>query len=399
MESSTSSKTRTKTHKGKPSEDILPGNLLNCRRIKDGNFHLAKIIQKRNLIGGGVGDFEYYVNYIDLNRRNDEWVKFERFDLKSLKPDIEPVEPEELAGVRTVECIELRRHEIKTWYSSPIPLEFEDCRRLHVCEFCFTFKNSRSQLKKHKKDCQIRDPPGHEIYRDGNLSVFQIDGATNTEYCDNLCYLAKMFLDIKGNLGRTENKMFYVLIVHDDLGYDMVAYFSKVKLVMESYNVSRILTLPPYQRRGYGTFLIGLAHEVAKWEKVKMGGVKSQLSDLALSCYRKYWNRVLLRVLKQHKGGPLSILDLSEKTAIHPEDVTATLKQLNLLELDRENRRYNVITDAARLARHDIYSTETEIVDFPDYTKNLDSYFDPCPDFDAAKMITWLHPQTEEEED
>ena len=38
---------------------------------------------------------------------------------------------------------------------------------------------------------------GDEIYRDGNLSVFEVDGKENKVYCQNLCLLAKLFLDHK----------------------------------------------------------------------------------------------------------------------------------------------------------------------------------------------------------
>lgn len=34
-------------------------------------------------------------------------------------------------------------------------------------------------------------PPGNEIYRHENLSVFEVDGAVSKIYCQNLCYFAK----------------------------------------------------------------------------------------------------------------------------------------------------------------------------------------------------------------
>ena len=40
-------------------------------------------------------------------------------------------------------------------------------------------------------------PPGDEIYRNSSISVFEIDGATSRTYCQNLCLLAKLFLDHK----------------------------------------------------------------------------------------------------------------------------------------------------------------------------------------------------------
>ena len=45
--------------------------------------------------------------------------------------------------------------------------------------------------------CKMRHPPGDEIYRDGSVSIFEVDGRKNKIYCQNLCLLSKMFLDHK----------------------------------------------------------------------------------------------------------------------------------------------------------------------------------------------------------
>ena len=38
---------------------------------------------------------------------------------------------------------------------------------------------------------------GNEIYRDESVSMFELDGAVEKIYCQNLCYFAKLFLDHK----------------------------------------------------------------------------------------------------------------------------------------------------------------------------------------------------------
>jgi histone acetyltransferase MYST1 len=106
-------------------------------------------------------------------------------------------------------------------------------------------------------------------------------------------------------------------------------YLFQEKHSEEGYNLACILTLPPYQRKGYGKFLISfckysdlfkwdcfeysnkaediieyfpaLAYELSKKE-VKVGTPERPLSDLGLLSYRGYWTRVLLDIIKKHRG-------------------------------------------------------------------------------------------------
>ena len=91
-----------------------------------------------------------------------------------------------------------------------------------------------------------------------------------------------------------------------------------------------ILTLPPFQRKGYGKLLINFAYELSKKEN-KVGTPEKPLSDLGLLSFRSYWTQVLLEILRKHRGN-LSIKDISEMTAIKTEDIISTLQALNLIK-------------------------------------------------------------------
>jgi len=239
-------------------------------------------------------------------------------------------EHEEITKVKNINIIELGKFDIDTWYFSPYPEEFAKVDKLFICEFCLKYMKKKKTLVRHKLKCDLRHPPGNEIYRNGTLSIFEVDGKKNKIYCQNLCLLAKLFLDHKTLYYDVEPFLFYIMTECDNRGCHVVGYFSKEKHSTEDYNLACILTLPPFQRKGYGKLLISFAYELSKKEG-KVGTPEKPLSDLGLLSFRSYWTQILLEILRKHRGN-LSIKDISEMTAIKTEDIISTLQSLNLIK-------------------------------------------------------------------
>jgi histone acetyltransferase HTATIP len=117
---------------------------------------------------------------------------------------------------------------------------------------------------------------------------------------------------------------------NDDVGHHLIGYFSKEKQSSEEYNVACILTLPQYQRMGYGKMLIAFSYELSKIEK-KTGSPEKPLSDLGLLSYRSYWADTILEKLYSHRG-EITIAELSEATAFTIDDIMHTLHTLDMLK-------------------------------------------------------------------
>ncbi|XP_015789864.1 histone acetyltransferase KAT7 [Tetranychus urticae] len=236
--------------------------------------------------------------------------------------------PPKKTGIKT---IEMGKYEMDVWYSSPYPSDYACLPKLYICEFCLKYFNSSLTMKRHSLKCPLHCPPGNEIYRKANISVFEIDGEKNKLYCQNLCLLAKLFLDHKTLYYDVEPFRFYIMTESDNDGFHIIGYFSKEKNSFLNYNVSCILTLPPYQKQGFGRMLIDFSYLLTRVEG-KVGSPEKPLSDLGLISYRSYWKNVILEYLCNYQGSEISIKDLSHETAINAYDIVSTLQALGMLK-------------------------------------------------------------------
>tara|TARA_B110000977_G_scaffold144997_1_gene184009 strand:- start:4439 stop:6640 length:2202 start_codon:yes stop_codon:yes gene_type:complete len=274
--------------------------------------------------------------------------------------------------------------------------------KLYACEFCLKYMRKRKNLTKHKMCCPLRHPPGDEIYRQPSwtdletgvktpeTSVFEVDGAKVPVYCQNLSLISKLFLDHKTLYYDVEPFLFYVLVEREEVFEEdegdvhtnhnapsqalngnpgnpkathqtgvhtnptrtsrrkIVGYFSKEKHTREGYNLACILTLPPFQRKGYGTFLIAFSYELSKLEG-RAGTPERPLSDLGQVSYRQYWTRAVLQSLHK-KNGSASVGEISRDTGVAVEDVIATLDNLQMLSYYRGSHAALASVDKLREA-------------------------------------------------
>lgn len=240
-------------------------------------------------------------------------------------------EVREMVTGKGTRYISMGRNCMQVWYQSPYPDDVARLPKLYLCEFCLRYQKSEVGMKRHAAKCVWRHPPGDEIYRKGKLGVWQVDGKRHKQYCQHLCLLAKFFLDHKTLYYDVEPFLFYVMTLADSDGCHTVGYFSKEKNSFLNYNVSCILTLPPYQRKGYGRLLIDFSYMLTRVEG-KIGSPEKPLSDLGLISYRSYWKDVLLAYLCSRAGTTLSIKDISQEMAINSYDIVSTLQALGMMK-------------------------------------------------------------------
>ncbi|EHB08089.1 Histone acetyltransferase MYST2 [Heterocephalus glaber] len=129
-------------------------------------------------------------------------------------------------GSNMIKTITFGCYELDTRYHSP---EYVWLGCLYMCEFCLKYMKSQMILYWHMAKCVWKHRPGDEIYHKGSILVFEVDAKKNKIYCQNLCLLAKQFLDHKTLYYEVESFLFYIMKEADNTGCHLIGYFSKEK--------------------------------------------------------------------------------------------------------------------------------------------------------------------------
>ncbi|WUR04152.1 histone acetlytransferase ESA1 [Vairimorpha necatrix] len=299
---------------------------------------------------------EFYIHYIDQNRRLDEWISYsflclddistieipkkkkkieevhkKTTDLNSVDDEKEAVKmKDEEYKIKNIKKIQFGKYLVEPWYFSPYPKSITNADVVFICEKCLYYFNNKKIYSEHIEKCEMCHPPGREIYRNNGLSFFEMDGYTEQKYCRNLALLSKLFLDHKSLYYDIDVFLFYVLCRVDNFGFTIVGYFSKEKISEQGYNLACILTLPFEQRKGYGRILMDFSYMLSKKDNL-ISGPEKPLSDLGLLSYRAYWLDVIVDYLIENSNS--SVDEISKATHITVEDIISTLTYYNVLKL------------------------------------------------------------------
>jgi histone acetyltransferase HTATIP len=251
----------------------------------------------------------------------------------------------EISRIRNISKVQFGRYDLHPWYFSPYPEEFSHEDLMYICEFCLSYFGDVKSFTRHRTKCTLLHPPGNEIYRDDYVSFFEIDGKRQRTWCRNLCLLSKMFLDHKTLYYDVDPFLFYVMTTRNQKGCHLIGYFSKEKESADGYNVACILTLPQFQRKGYGRLLIQFSYELSKIEG-KLGSPEKPLSDLGLLSYRQYWTENILDILVEanEQEERCSMDGIAASLAMTLGDVETMLRALEILAYHKGEHKLIVPT-------------------------------------------------------
>lgn len=259
-----------------------------------------------------------------------------------------------------IKRVQIGQFEVDVWYTAPYPLEYSAMlEKIFLCEHCLLYTSTDFELQRHRQKCKYKqNPPGKEIYREeesGKWSIFEVDGAVASIYCQNLCLLAKMFLNSKTVYHDVQSFYFYTLYENITLANGngivrtFVGYFSKEKKQTQ-YNLSCIMCLPTQQRKGYGQLLIDFSYLLSRQENIP-GTPEKPLSELGLLSYRSYWRAATcfaLQYFLNNDSSSLSIDQISRYTGMTSADVVYALERLEFLVITNSGN-YGIQIDYSKM--------------------------------------------------
>ncbi|KAI9031215.1 histone acetyltransferase ESA1 [Hyaloraphidium curvatum] len=252
--------------------------------------------------------------------------------------------------MKNINRIVMGEYEVDAWYFSPYPEEYVTLPCIYICQFCLEYFGEKRCFERHRNKCQMLHPPGNEIYYDGNVAFWEIDGKNQRRWCRNLSLLSKLFLDHKTVFYDVDCFWFYAMTKPTPQGHILLGYFSKEKVSQMNYNLACILTLPQHQRKGYGKLLIGFSYLLSRVEG-KTGSPEKPLSDLGLLSYLSYWADVILDYLYSFDMHTASVEMISAQTSMTSDDIVHTLKHLGLLKYN-DGKYYILLTNQV-LSQHE----------------------------------------------
>ncbi|CAD6504372.1 BgTH12-06103 [Blumeria graminis f. sp. triticale] len=265
---------------------------------------------------------------------------------------------------REIETVVFGNVRFRAWYQSWYPKDFIGegkgvIKNLYVCPKCFAYSRGEDDTEihawlRHWRSCRRVVIPGNRIYVHGNWeekgidgveeekgtwSIWEVDGATETLFCQNLSLFAKIFLDNKSVFFDVSTFNFFLLVyappsADPPQSPQIVGFFSKEKMSWDNNNLACILIFPPWQHRGLGSLLIGISYAIARREEI-MGGPEKPISELGMKSYQGYWASEIAKFLLQwredtHPG--LDVNTISRGTWISPDDCLSVLREMEIYE-------------------------------------------------------------------
>ena len=229
----------------------------------------------------------------------------------------------------------------RSWFYAPFHLLYPgfDVMRpelpdAYLCPFSLQAFTTQEQLEQHVLDnCTRLAPPGDLIYSDdaAGVSVYEVDGAKHRNFSRNLFLVGKSFLENKLAGYDVHMYLFYVVCLQEhavgskfvdqpDARY--IAGFYSWEKGADDQNLACIVTLPCFQGRGIGNFLVSLSYQLS-YRRGCIGSPERPLSDLGQLAYEKYWMAQVWKWADEHIANEKAVEVRSDEDNEDMEDEEA----------------------------------------------------------------------------
>jgi len=117
------------------------------------------------------------------------------------------------------------------------------------------------------------------------------------------------------------------------------------------------MTLPQYQRQGFGRFLIEFSYLLSKVEGIP-GTPEKPLSDLGRVSYHSFWKSVVLEYLDMHRNDTeIKLGDITKETGVSAHDIATAMQLLGFIRSvhlpgDTNTNKVAVVVDWSKVDAH-----------------------------------------------
>ncbi|KFD71376.1 hypothetical protein M514_07142 [Trichuris suis] len=244
----------------------------------------------------------------------------------------------------------------QTTLHSNFPQQFLAYENLFVCDNCFRRYVHLDELLVHEAECELRDsPPGTIVYKEDEIEIYQVANDDSATFCRNLCLFAKLLIECKTAVDGLHSFFFYVLIKRTTTGRKTwlpIGYFSKPRGdryidTLPSINLSCLLVMPLFMRKGYGRLLIDFSYYISRLRNLP-GTPERPFSYSGVSAYRHYWSDVICQYLET-EDGELSVKDMEKRTGVLAKDIVQTMEYLGMF---RKKDNSTVLVESEEYITH-----------------------------------------------
>ena len=217
---------------------------------------------------------------------------------------------------------------------------WNEIKNLYICHCCYEPFSERLKYAIHVRSCKL---VGGVVYSDTtsdgmDVIVYEIRGKDHPLVCAKLACVLGCMVPEKAVLYDMDHYNLYSVYQKINRKPHFVGAFSSRPIPAvwhETYSaLSVFAVLPPYRRKGFGTFMIRLSRELSLSRMTTPPTAERPFSHIGGVSHGSVWRKDCLKAIRDlvNSGGEFSLADIAERGRVMEEDLLMVLCSMGFLK-------------------------------------------------------------------